>query len=175
MSYKIFSNNYLVDGEDLMDYRNNLKSTVSIISDKLITNPSAEIISPLATENDVASGQRTIAPDLAVVLATDNIGNPIYDVNNDGYINIEDLTILGSVVDNPEEFDYEIKYGIWYKRFRIENVQEDRIIRIMGYLKVIYYLTEKEDMSELKDYLVLWQKGYVSNDFNISTDELKRV
>ncbi len=169
----IFVNKYQTT-ESVLTFRNQMKYTTNLIANEVLNMPSLDSLGAGIDANEVSAGQNNIAPDLAVVLTNDNNGNPIYDVNGDGYIDIEDLRILGSDVDNPEDFDFEIKYGVWYKRFRIENMTEERIVRIMGYLKVIYFLTEKEDMSELKDYLVLWQKGYLTNDFNIPDDDIIR-
>jgi len=150
-------------------FANDLLKTTTLLSKSL-----TKLNHPDANNHETKEGMKVIAPDLAVVLTLDKDGNPIYDANQDGYIDIEDLKILGSNVDNPEDFDFEIRYGIWYKRFRPENMEDDRIKRISADLKIIYYLTEKNDMSELKDYLVLWQLNLVSDGFDIYDNEQKQ-
>ena len=171
--FNIFNKEYDIDIKSFIEYRNTVYKLIFLVSkDK---NISINLIKDEETTTlGSTQGQHNISPDLATVLENDLDGNPIYDANGDGFIDSVDLDILGSNVENREEYDYELKYGIWYKRFRIENMTEDRVVRIMGNLKIIFYLTEKEDMRELKDYLILWKKGYVSSDFNIIEDEQKQ-
>ena len=162
--YGKYTSKYASAPQELLTYRNALKHITSVVSSVLTSNP----------ESIGNATQKKIAPDLAVVLATDNDGNPIYDVNNDGYINLEDLTILESNVDNPEDFDHEIKYGVWYKRFHPENISPEELLLLKQSIKQIDVISKKQNMDIFSDYIILFKKGYVTNDFNISAEPIKR-
>jgi len=166
----IYEKRYRGSFETMLSDYGSLKNVIDGIVDNI------DIISPPdgVSPTDMAIGQVNDVPDLSQAISFDNNGKPIYDVNKDGFINQTDLKILGSVVDNPEEFDYEIKYGIWYKRFDPDKVSEDRVKKIIDSLKVLFYLTEKTNMQGLKDYIILYGKGLVSNGFDILDDERKQ-
>jgi len=163
--YGIYIAKYPLATQELITYRNGLKHIVGVATEVLFSNPDSMVAS---------ATQKKIAPDLAVVLSTDNDGNPIYDVNNDGYINIEDLTLLESNVDNPEDYDYEIKYGVWYKRFHPENIPSEELLLLQQSIKQIDVMSKKQNMDVFSDYLTLFKKGYLTNDFNISDAPIDR-
>lgn len=169
----IFKKKYNVELEDVVSMYGRLRNTIESIRNKIdIIEPEINGIS----KDNISQGQINITPDLAQILTTDLNGKPIYDANGDGYINLEDLKILGSEVDNIDDYDpgYVIRYGVWYKRFDLSKVSEERIKRIMSDLKVLFYLTEKTDMSELKDFLILWNKGFVTTGYDIYDDDKKQ-
>lgn len=109
--------------------------------------------------------------DVVQILTYDNNGNPIYDINNDGYINSTDLDLLGSVVDDISVFDFEIKYGIWHKKFDIRLVSDERILKIEESLKVLFLMMEKLDFAEFNVYINLYKNDLVTNTYNIPDDE----
>lgn len=167
-SVKIYKNKYKTDMYAMLKMYGNLRILVESIRNNI------EIISPKGINPvEFNQKQQNIAPDLSQTIATDNNGKAIYDVNGDGYINQEDLKILGSEVDNPEDFDHVLRYGVWYKNFNLDKMPEERIKRIMSDLKVLFYLTEKTDFSELKEYLILLEKDFVTNGFDLYDDEQK--
>ena len=170
--FKIFNNKFDKNVIDMIKLRNNLFKTIKLVVPSIKNLGDFNEIG--ITKNEIKSGQKTIAPDLAVTLSLDKNGKPIYDANRDGFIDEKDLKLLDSNVDNPSDYDFENKYGIWYKRFRIEDMTEERIKRVSANLKVIYYLTEKDNMDELKDYLILWDKGLLSDGFDIFPDKKKQ-
>lgn len=49
------------------------------------------------------------------ILALDIDGNPIYDANDDGLIDEADLELLGSNVENPDDYKFKLVDGLWYK------------------------------------------------------------
>jgi len=173
--FKIANKKYNITKYDVVEYANILYSLNTKLTNNidLISIPSNL---PISTD-EFNNKQIDISPDLSMVLALDKNNKPIYDVNNDGYINKTDLEILGSEVDDIESYDYELKYGIWYKRFNINDVSEERILKISQNLKTIYYLTEKNDMIELKLYLELKDQGLVSDQYSIISTEknLKKI
>jgi len=167
--FKIASKKYNITKYEIVEFANILYSLNKELSDNidLISVPSNL---PISTD-EFNNKQINIAPDLSMVLALDKNNKPIYDVNNDGFINKTDLEILGSEVDNIDSYDYELKYGVWYKRFNIDNITEEKILKISQNIKTIYYLTEKNDMTELKLYLELKDQGLVSEQYSIISTE----
>jgi len=125
------------------------------------------------TNKEIADSQQTVVDgsadedytSFAQAIAYDNDGKPIYDVNKDGFINKDDLDLLNSNVDNPDEYDYELIYGVWYKRYKVEDMTEETLQHIMHSLKVILYIIEKTDYTEFYDYLFLINKGLISDKF----------
>lgn len=161
---KIIESKYGMNTDDIIIKANQLKQLLN--RTKMIIDITNTALAPV-DGSQVVAGQQTFSADLAQALAIDNNGKVIFDVNRDGYIDQEDLKLLGADVDNPEEFDYELKYGIWYKRFRIENMSEERIKKVIADLKILFYLTEKDDVSEIYDYLFLYEKGLVVKSYDL--------
>lgn len=161
--YAIYTSKYNLATQDLLTCRNGIKHIVNVVGEVLIATPDSF---------NSSATQKKIAPDLAVVLEADKDGNPIYDVNSDGYINIEDLTILESNVDNPEDYDFEIKYGIWYKRFHPEKISESTLLLLQQSIKYIDEISKKQDMDLYMTYIELRDKGYLTDDFNLSQNKI---
>jgi len=49
------------------------------------------------------------------ILALDKDDKPIYDANGDGLVDADDLELLNSNVDNPDDYKFKLIGGIWYK------------------------------------------------------------
>jgi hypothetical protein len=166
---KIYENKYQGSFDKMISEYARLKGLVVKIDDNI------DKIEPKGiSAGDLAQEQINIAPDLSQSIGLDKNGNPIYDINGDGIINIEDLKLLGAEVDNPEDYDFVLKYGVWYKRFDPDKVSEERLKRIMSDLKILFYLTEKEDMSELRDYITLLEKDLVTDGYDLYDDTMKQ-
>jgi len=119
--------------------------------------------------------QDIVYDDLAQSVSFDDLGNPIYDVNEDGFIDGSDLDILHSVVKNPENFDFEIVNNIWHKRFRPENMTEDQISNFMKCLKVLLYVLEKNNFDEIRSYLFLLSHGLVDEGFDLKVGDMNKI
>ena len=167
----IIEKKYKITLDDIIKNANQLKHLIEISKNYIdIVNETNNNISG----QDLINKQQKATEDVSQAIAFDDNNKPIYDVNKDGFIDNLDLTQLGSVVDNPDEFYYELKYGIWYKRFRIENMSEARITKVIYDIKVLYYLLEKDDVSEIYDYLYLNSKDLVDKTYNINPDNIEK-
>ena len=167
----IIEKKYKITLDDIIKNANQLKHLIEISKNYIdIVNETNNNISG----QDLINKQQKATEDVSQAIAFDDNNKPIYDVNKDGFIDNHDLTQLGSVVDNPNEFDYELKYGIWYKRFRIENMSEARITKVIYDIKVLYYLLEKEDVSEIYDYLYLNSKDLVDKTYDINPNNIEK-
>lgn len=145
--------------------------------------------SGLIDATEINTGQQTVVESnvegeeytsFAQTVAVDNDGKPIYDANRDGYIDKTDLELLNANVDNPDDYDYELIYGVWHKRFRIENVTPEKLLENMTDLKTILYILEKGNYSEIIDALILINKNLITNSFDLfnndeNSDESKEI
>lgn len=167
---KIFLKQFSTNLEDFIISANSMINFIDSLNrnlDKLSKFSNIPNVKP----EDIVQNQLKLFDGLAIKLIYDKNGKPIYDVNEDGFINKEDLTIIGAEVDNPESFDYELKYGMWYKRFDITKVTEDRLVKISENLKTIYFLIEKTDFSEFKDFINLKEHNLISDTYDIDKSE----
>lgn len=137
------------------------------VSEKYISITSNNSISSLINASEHNTGQQIVAPDLVQVVATDKDGKPIYDANRDGIIDAVDLAFLNVNVDNPEDYYYDLKYGVWHKKFKMSDMTQDRIDKIYVSLKNILFIIEKESYDEIVDFLILVGKNLVTSDFNL--------
>lgn len=117
--------------------------------------------------NEYYLGQQNVSSDLSQTVATDNDGRPIYDANRDGIIDLADLTLLGANVDDPQDYYFELIYGVWHKKFRIDTMSTERYSGVMVDIKTILYILEKESYDEIADFLLLVGKKLVTSDFNL--------
>lgn len=173
----ILQNKFKLTNDEVVKKANKLINLISKITHYV--DISSDV--PLVGKEDLLTGQQTFSPDLAQVIAFDNNGKPIYDVNNDGFINRDDLIQLGSVVDNPDDYDYELVKGIWHKRFDVSKLTLEQISNFKKSIKTIFYMIEKGTAGEIYDFVLLLSKDlvdtnyelYSSTEFSYKNDEIK--
>lgn len=121
-------------------------------------------------ENNSIS-ENIVGTDLSQQKLFDKNGNEIFDINNDSFIDTIDLELLGSEVDNKDDYNFEIKDGILYKKQDGLNISDERIKKIIIDLRILIILLEKDDTTEFKEYIDLYSQGLLIDDFNIKDDE----
>lgn len=140
---------------------NKIKGCIDFTQDNLPT---------YMTDQERNVGQQIVSPDLAQTITRDNDGKIIYDVNKDGFINKEDLDILGANVDNPDDYDYKLVSGVWHKRDKVEELSSERLEIILKSLKTVLYIMEKENYIEIYDFINLFSKDLVVSSYDLYPD-----
>lgn len=163
---RVVKNKLALDYDDMVEKAIELKQLIAI-SEKYIGLSDNSSSSGVITGSDYASGQQNSSNDLAQTVAVDKDGKPIYDINRDGVIDSTDLALLKSNVDNPEDYYYNLIYGIWYKKFRIADMTPDRLDTTHRDLKTTLFMLEKESYDEIVDFIILIGKKLVTPDFNL--------
>lgn len=161
--------------DDIIEKANTLKQFVE--KSKKYIDIYKDHITPMSDE-ELTSGQQVVTESnvdgeeytsFAQTVAFDNDGKPIYDINKDGFINKEDLELLGANVDNPDDYDFELTKGVWHKRYNVDEIPG----KVLRSLKILLYIIEKEDYTETIDFLTLNEKDLLTDTFDLypSTDE----
>lgn len=163
---RIMRKKFKLDYDDLIEKAIELKHLVAV-SEKYIDVNSNASGSGSISGAEYASGQQNSAYDLAQTVAVDKDGKPIYDINRDGVIDSTDLTLLKSNVDNPEDYYYNLIYGIWYKKFKPGDMTQERTDVAYRDLKTVLFILEKETYGEIADFIILIGKKLVTKDFNL--------
>lgn len=163
---RVVKNKFKLDYDGIVEKAIELKQLIAV-SEKFIDISGNATSSGSITGSDYASGQQNSSPDLAQAIAVDKNGKPIYDINRDGIIDAIDLELLKSDVDNPEDYYYNLIYGIWYKKFKPSDMTQERIDTVYRDLKTTLFMLEKENYSEIADFMILIGKKLVTPDFNL--------
>lgn len=163
---KIIKNKYKLDSTGVVGKAIELKHLIDI-SEKYVDITSTMTNDGLISTDEYKIGQQTVSNDLAQTVSFDKDGKPIYDANRDGIIDATDLELLHANVDNPEDYYYELVYGVWHKKFKITDMTEERTISIMNDLKALLFILEKETYDEIVGFIILNGKNLVTSDFNL--------
>ncbi len=163
---RVVKNKFKLDYDGLVEKAIELKHLIAV-SEKYIDITDNSSSSGVISGTDYASGQQNSSTDLAQTVAVDKDGKPIYDINRDGVIDSTDLELLKSNVDNPEDYYYNLIYGIWYKKFRITDMNQERLDSAYRDFKTTLFILEKESYSEIADFMILIGKKLVTPDFNL--------
>jgi hypothetical protein len=83
------------------------------------------------------------------------------------------------VVDTPEDYNYQLMSGVWHKVFSINDVDPVRLDFILGQIKTVLYIIEKDDHSEISDMLLLLSRTLITDTYNLydetHDDELREI
>lgn len=117
--------------------------------------------------------QQNLFDDLSQVVAYDTNGIPIYDVDNDGFISIDDLKSLGCSVDKP--FNYRLVDGVWHKIFDPTAITDEYRKEFLRSIKTILYMLEKNEHNEIYSYIFLLHKDLVDSSFDFIKEDEEKI
>jgi len=153
--------------DDLITYHHSLN--------KLLYKITPYVSSISIIDGDILkTNQQINSGDIASTIQKDNDGKIIYDINEDGFIDSVDLELLDANVDNIDSYNFKDENGIWVRLNNLSDIVPERLMRISTDLKIIYFLSEKDNLDELKLYLILWGDGLLTDGFDIPKEKEKK-